>query len=156
MIKIWNKDNQMILKQEKTVYTELTVIVGPPGSRAGFGIIWVSPQLSSYRYHPFGKLLCSILFSQLYSKVVLLSLPQFLWSALFYSFLSILFHPFLGKDAISKTDEFSEKFQTAFDPPPHFRKIMLRFLRQNSDKSAYVQYGGTVVYYMILFPMRCM
>ena len=24
------------------------------------------------------------------------------------------------------------------------------------DKSAYVQYGGTVVYYMILFPMRCM
>ena len=82
----------MILKQEKTVYTELTVIVGPPGSRAGFGIIWVSPQLSSYRYHPFGKLLCSILFSQLYSKVVLLSLPPFFQSALFYSFLSILFH----------------------------------------------------------------
>ena len=62
-----------------------------------------------------------------------------------------------GKDAISKTDEFSEKFQTAFDPPPpHFREIMLRFSRQNCDKSAYVQYGGTVVYYMILFPMRCM
>jgi len=62
----------------------------------------------------------------------------------------------LGKDGVSKTDEFSEKFQTAFDPPPHFRKIMLRFSRQNCDKSAYVQYGGTVVYYMILFPMRCM
>ena len=62
----------------------------------------------------------------------------------------------LGKDGVSKTDEFSEKFQTAFDPPPHFRKIILRFSRQNCDKSAYVQYGGTVVYYMILFPMRCM
>ena len=41
-------------------------------------------------------------------------------------------------------------------PPPHFRKIILRISRQNCDKSAYVQYGGTVVYYMILFPMRCM
>ena len=41
-------------------------------------------------------------------------------------------------------------------PPPHFRKIILRILRQNCDKSAYVHYGGTVVYYMILFPMRCM
>ena len=64
--------------------------------------------------------------------------------------------PNLGKGGISKSDEFLEKFQTAFDPPPHFRKIMLRFSRQNCDKSAYVQYGGTVVYYMILFPMRCM
>ena len=28
----------------------------------------------------------------------------------------------------SKMDEFSEKFQTAFDPPPpHFRKVMLQF-----------------------------
>ena len=26
----------------------------------------------------------------------------------------------LGKDDISKTDEFLEKFQTAFDPPPSF------------------------------------
>ena len=34
----------------------------------------------------------------------------------------------LGKGGSSKTDEFLEKFQTAFDPPPpHFRKIMLRF-----------------------------
>ena len=33
----------------------------------------------------------------------------------------------LGKLPPTKTDEFSEKFQTAFDPPPpHFRKIMLR------------------------------
>ena len=41
-------------------------------------------------------------------------------------------------------------------PPPHFQKIILRILRQNCDKSGYVHYGGTVVYYMILFPMRCM
>ena len=26
----------------------------------------------------------------------------------------------------TKTDEFSEKFQTVFAPPPHFRKIMLQ------------------------------
>ena len=44
----------------------------------------------------------------------------------------------LGKPTPSKTDEFSEKFQTAFDPPPapHFRKVTLRFSRQNCDKSA--------------------
>ena len=27
----------------------------------------------------------------------------------------------------TKTDEFSEKFQTAFDPPSHFWKIILHF-----------------------------
>ena len=32
----------------------------------------------------------------------------------------------LGTGGVSKTDEFSEKFQTTFDPPPHFRKIMLQ------------------------------
>ena len=33
----------------------------------------------------------------------------------------------LGTGQATKTDEFSEKFQTAFDPPPsHFRKIILR------------------------------
>ena len=59
----------------------------------------------------------------------------------------------LGTDGVFKTDEFSEKFQTAFDPPPlNFGKSYSRF----RDKSAYVHYGGTVVYYMILFPMRCM
>ena len=42
-------------------------------------------------------------------------------------FLEIIL-PALGTLTPSKTDEFSEKFQTAFDPPPapHFRKIMLR------------------------------
>ena len=33
----------------------------------------------------------------------------------------------LGKDPATKSDEFLEKFQTAFDPPPpHFWKIMLQ------------------------------
>ena len=57
-----------------------------------------------------------------------------------------------GRVAIRKRDEFSEKFQTAFDPPPHFRKIILRISRQKCVCS----YGGTFVYFMILFPMRCM
>jgi len=39
---------------------------------------------------------------------------------------------------VSKSDEFLEKFQTAFDPPPHFRKVILWISRQNCDKSAYL------------------
>ena len=33
----------------------------------------------------------------------------------------------MGADAVPKTDEFSETFQTAFDPSSHFWKIMLQF-----------------------------
>ena len=33
----------------------------------------------------------------------------------------------LGKDGVSKTDEFSEKFQTAFDPPLIFGKSCCAF-----------------------------
>ena len=33
----------------------------------------------------------------------------------------------LGKDPATKSDEFLEKFQTAFDPPPHFWKDILHF-----------------------------
>ena len=51
----------------------------------------------------------------------------------------------LGTGGHTKTDETLEKFQTAFDPPPHFRKIILRILRQNCDKSAYAYYGRTVI-----------
>ena len=40
----------------------------------------------------------------------------------------------LGMDGPTKTDEFLEKFQTAFDPPPHFRKIMLRFFSGIHDR----------------------
>ena len=32
----------------------------------------------------------------------------------------------IGMHTPTKTDEFSEKFRTTFDPPHHFRKIMLR------------------------------
>ena len=31
-----------------------------------------------------------------------------------------LFSPLIGKDGATKSDEFSEKFQTAFDPPSLF------------------------------------
>ena len=44
-------------------------------------------------------------------------------------------------DGVSKTDEFSEKFQTAIDPPLIFGKSYSRF----RDKSAYVHYGGNVI-----------
>ena len=33
----------------------------------------------------------------------------------------------LGKGPATKSVEFLEKFQTAFDPPPHFQKIILQF-----------------------------
>ena len=32
----------------------------------------------------------------------------------------------LGKDPVAKSDDFLEKFQTAFDPPPSFLEIMLQ------------------------------
>ena len=69
--------------------------------------------------------------------------------------LSWVISPAKGRMASPKLMNF-RKVPNGLWPPPHFRKIMLRFSRQNCDKSAYVQYGGTVVYYMILFPMRCM
>ena len=42
--------------------------------------------------------------------------------------MNLLMIIYLGKLHPTKTDEFLEKFQTAFDPPPppHFRKIMLQ------------------------------
>ena len=41
----------------------------------------------------------------------------------------------LGKPVPFKTDEFSEKFQTAVDPPPYFWKIMLRIFSKIHDQS---------------------
>ena len=48
----------------------------------------------------------------------------------------------LGKLSPSKTDEFSEKFQMAFDPPPppHFRKVMLQIFSEIHDRS--IVYNG--------------
>ena len=40
-----------------------------------------------------------------------------------------------GTSCVSKADEFSEKFQTAFDPPAHFQKIILQFLLISCSKS---------------------
>ena len=45
----------------------------------------------------------------------------------------------LGKDPATKSDEFLEKLQTAFDPPPHFWKIMLQFFIM--DRVAYMLGG---------------
>ena len=47
----------------------------------------------------------------------------------------------LGKPPPTKTDEFSEKFRTAFDPPPHFRKIILRiFYKAIQPQKPYMWY----------------
>ena len=39
----------------------------------------------------------------------------------------------LGTGDATKTDEFSEKFPMAFDPSPHFQKIMLKISNQLHD-----------------------
>ena len=57
-------------------------------------------------------------------------------------------HPgqLLGMRDTSKTDEFSEKFQTAFDPPPpHFLKIILQFFSEIHDQS--IAYNGKNLQY---------
>ena len=36
----------------------------------------------------------------------------------------------------TKSVEFSEKYQTASTPPPHFRKIVLQFFSKNVQKKA--------------------
>ena len=62
----------------------------------------------------------------------------------------------LGTDGDTKTDEFSEKFQTAFDPLI-FGKSCCGFRDKIATKvRMFIMARGTVVYYMILFPMRCM
>ena len=58
-----------------------------------------------------------------------------------------------GTDGDTKTDEFSEKFQTAFDPPPpHFRKIILRISRQNCDKVRMFIMAGLLCIIWSYFP----
>ena len=43
-----------------------------------------------------------------------------------------------GKGQTTKTDEFSDKFQTAFEPPLIFRKIILQnFVRKRLKKALY-------------------
>ena len=47
----------------------------------------------------------------------------------------------LGKGPATKSDEFLEKFQTAFDPPAHFRKNLFQSFM--ADMVAYMR-GGMV------------
>ena len=42
-----------------------------------------------------------------------------------------------GTGGVSKTDEFFEKLQTAFDPPLHFRKIKLQIIHSISCSKIY-------------------
>ena len=44
----------------------------------------------------------------------------------------------LGTGQATKTDEFSEKFQTAFDPIPHCQKIMVQFFSEIAEKIPYM------------------
>ena len=44
-------------------------------------------------------------------------------------------HFLLGTDGATKTHEFSEQFQMAFDPLPHFRNITLQFFSFSCSKS---------------------
>ena len=62
----------------------------------------------------------------------------------------------LGTDGHTKTDETSEKFQTAFDPPPSFLENHVADFATNRRQKWVCSLWRTVVYYMILFPMRCM
>ena len=59
-----------------------------------------------------------------------------------------------GRMTLQKRMNFWKNSKRLLTPPPPliFGKSYCGFC----DKSAYVHYGGTVVYYMILFPMRCM
>ena len=59
-----------------------------------------------------------------------------------------MYGPLKGTGHATKSDEFSEKFQTAFDPPhphPHFWKIMLQFFIM--DMVEHMQGGMMARYY---------
>ena len=51
----------------------------------------------------------------------------------------------LGTDGAAKSDEFSETFQTAFDPTPSFRKIMLQILDNGYGRIYARRYEGPIV-----------
>ena len=57
-----------------------------------------------------------------------------------------------GQTASPKRMKLRKSSKRPLTPPLIFGKSYCGF----RDKSAYVHYGGTVVYHMILFPMRCM
>ena len=43
-----------------------------------------------------------------------------------------------GRVRLTNRMNFRKSSKRLLTPPPHFRKVTLRFLRQNCDKSAYV------------------
>ena len=52
----------------------------------------------------------------------------------------------LGKGPTTKSDEFLDKFQTAFDlPPSHFRKIMLQMFYDRYGCIYARRYDGQIV-----------
>ena len=52
----------------------------------------------------------------------------------------------LGTGHATKSDEFSEKFQTAFDPPPsHFQKIILQIFYNGYGRIYASRYEGQIV-----------
>ena len=53
-------------------------------------------------------------------------------------------NPFLGTGGHTKTEEFSEKFRLAFEPPPHFRKIMLHFFFEFHVQKALLDWKWTL------------
>ena len=59
-------------------------------------------------------------------------------------------HPgqLLGMRDTSKTDEFSEKFQTAFDPPPSFSENHIAIFSEIQDRSI-IYYNGTNLQYRV-------
>ena len=54
----------------------------------------------------------------------------------------------LGMPTSSKTDEFSEKFQTAFDPPPSFSEKHIANFSEIHDRS--IVYNGKNLQYKFL------
>ena len=70
----------------------------------------------------------------------------------------LIFLSALGEPHVSKSDEFLEKFQTALDPlrPPSFSESYIADFATKLRQKCVCSYGGTFVYFMILFPMRCM
>ena len=53
-----------------------------------------------------------------------------------------LFNQLESNLASKLRDEFLEKFRTAFDPTPHFRKVMLQFFLKFMTEVSSIDYNG--------------
>ena len=113
--------------------------------------------------HVMGQLIRMIRITQSHKKIpglfsyVKLNFKAGLLSSTFWLKHSYLAEStFLGTGKVNRSDEFSEKFQTAFDPPPSFSESYIALFATKLWQKCVCSYGGTFVYFMILFPMRCM